>query len=938
MASFSSRGPNPSVPGVIKPDVTAPGVDIYAAFNTPLTSVPPTAPEYGIISGTSMSSPHAAGAVALLRALKPGWTPNQLKSALMTTGFTALPGSGSEAHEVKKENASTAADPFDMGGGRVELRRAARAGLLLDVTSPLDYLNANPGHPTAPGDPSTLNIASMANGSCQTSCTWTRTVTSAASGLPVTWTASVANPSGATLTVVPASFTLAPGASQTLTITATNDSLTPNAWRFGAVTLSPSVPSIPASRFPVAVRATGTSVDPCVVPSETVVTDASGDQLAPNGTAYDIESLAVAGLNPTLDGNPGSFIEWTLKVGDLDPDSLPRNSSWRMVWTSGATTYFVDMNTFEPTGVKFEYGALDANGIFQTQGAADKGAFTPDGTIEIAIAASKVGGPAAGAELTAINADTVLLVGGAGTGLLANVDTTGEGTYTLRECGTTATAPNAVNDTAITPEGTPVTINVLGNDTHPQGDALTVVSATEPAHGAAVVNANGTITYTPDAGYSGTDSFSYTVRDPDGETDTADVFVTIEPRCPTGTFTDDLESGSDGWTPQTAVNESPASLTWAVREDPTSTNLMNHSWHSDAATLMAKDDRIVMPAQDLTGASQLTFWHRYGFEEGFDGGVLEVSTDGGAVWKDILETDATFDTGGYTGAISTEFDSPIAGQPAWTGGPLDAALAPMTQVRVNVGALAGPDVVFRFRLVTDRLELGAMMGAGWWIDDVTVTKTALDCPPPPNEPPVAVDDAASTNKNTAVTIDVLANDSDPDGDPLTSGVVTQPANGSATRNADNTITYTPNTGFVGDDSFTYEIFDPNGLSSTATVRVTVVDESGPTPCFKYSPKKPNKNTNVKFDASCSSDEQSPDSQLVFEWDFRRRHDDATGINVKHRFGAAGMYTVTLRVTDPAGNSNTTSKEIKVKHDDDDDDDDGPEHGGGDDDDDDGGDD
>ncbi len=94
MASFSSRGPNPSVPGVIKPDVTAPGVDIYAAFNTPLTSVPPTAPEYGIISGTSMSSPHAAGAVALLRALKPTWTPSQLKSALMTTGFTAPPGRG----------------------------------------------------------------------------------------------------------------------------------------------------------------------------------------------------------------------------------------------------------------------------------------------------------------------------------------------------------------------------------------------------------------------------------------------------------------------------------------------------------------------------------------------------------------------------------------------------------------------------------------------------------------------------------------------------------------------------------------------------------------------------------------------------------------------------------------------------------------------------
>ena len=132
-----------------------------------------------------------------------------------------------------------------------------------------------------------------------------------------------------------------------------------------------------------------------------------------------------------------------------------------------------------------------------------------------------------GAVLTAINADTVLLVGGAGTGLLANVDTTSEGTYTLRACGVTSTAPNAVNDSATTPQGAAITINVLSNDTHPQNQALTLVSATDPPHGTAVANtANGTVTYTPDAAYSGTDSFSYTVRDPDGETDTANVLVT----------------------------------------------------------------------------------------------------------------------------------------------------------------------------------------------------------------------------------------------------------------------------------------------------------------------------------------------------------------------------------------------------------------------------
>jgi subtilisin family serine protease len=928
MASFSSRGPNPSVPGVVKPDVTAPGVDIYAAFNTPLTSVGPMPPEYGIISGTSMSSPHAAGAAALLRKLKPSWTPSQVKSALMTTGFTTPPGSGSEAHGVLKEDSATPATPFEMGGGRVELRRAARAGLLLDV-APDAYLNADP---TLGGDPKTLNIASMANENCRPSCSWTRTVTSAAAG-SVTWNASTSAPSGASLSVTPATFTLTQGQSQTLTISLTNTNLPPNAWRFGAVTLTPGN-GIPPTRLPVAVRASGESVETCVIPNETVVTDPSNDQLAGHSTAYDIQSLSAAGVFPQLNGEDNPNIRWTLKVQQLNPDAIPRNSSWRVVWTAvNGTTYFVDMNTFAPTGVAFEYGSLDANGIFQTQGAADEGSFAPDGTIEIAIATSKVGGSQAGQTLTAVNADAVFLVGGAGTGLLATVDTTSNGSYTLRDCGGTQTGPNAVNDNATTPEGAAITINVLANDTHPQNQQLDVTAASDPPHGAAVLNANDTITYTPDAAFTGSDSFTYTIRDPGGATDTATVFVTVEPRCQTGTFSDDLEPGAEpGW--QVATPANTAMLPpWAVTVDPGAKS-PNNSWFSEALTIDVKDDRLVMPAQDLTGLSRLTFWHRFGFEDGFDGGVLEVSTDNGATWKDVVDAGGSFETGAYNGSISPDFGSLIPGRAAWTGGVLDGgAVGPMTQVTVDVGALAGADRLFRFRLVTDPIGVGATPGVGWWIDDVTVTGTALACPPPPNLTPIARDDTATTNKNTAVTVNVLANDSDPDGDTMTTAVTEQPANGTATRNGDNTVTYTPNTSFVGTDTFRYSASDGKGGVSVATVTVTVVDASGPTPCFKYSPKKPNKNTQVKFDASCTTDEQSPDSELVFEWDFRSDGTyDATGMNVRHRFNAAGTFTVTLRVTDPGGLSNVTSKPITVKHDDDDDDDDGPEHGGGDDDD------
>lgn len=91
-------------------------------------------------------------------------------------------------------------------------------------------------------------------------------------------------------------------------------------------------------------------------------------------------------------------------------------------------------------------------------------------------------------------------------------------------------------------------------------------------------------------------------------------------------------------------------------------------------------------------------------------------------------------------------------------------------------------------------------------------------------PPTANDDTANTPQNTPVTINVLANDSDPDGDTLTVSVETPPANGSATVNPDKTITYTPDTGFTGEDTFTYKICGDEGCdisSDTATVTVTV---------------------------------------------------------------------------------------------------------------------
>jgi subtilisin family serine protease len=110
MTDFSSRGPNPVAPDIIKPDVTAPGIQILAG-NSPFPD-PGSTPPGGLfqaIAGTSMSSPHVAGVFALLKQAHPEWSAAMAKSALMTT-----------AHQnVLDNNRTSPADPFDMGAGHI---------------------------------------------------------------------------------------------------------------------------------------------------------------------------------------------------------------------------------------------------------------------------------------------------------------------------------------------------------------------------------------------------------------------------------------------------------------------------------------------------------------------------------------------------------------------------------------------------------------------------------------------------------------------------------------------------------------------------------------------------------------------------------------------------------------------------------------------------
>jgi len=130
IASFSSRGPNPLVPEIMKPDISAPGVDILAAYSPAGPSIDDSvlnaSEKYNILSGTSMACPHVAGVVAYVKSFHPNWSPAAIKSAIMTT---AEPINGS--YDLVGE--------FAYGSGNVNPQQALHPGLIYDITKQ-DYI------------------------------------------------------------------------------------------------------------------------------------------------------------------------------------------------------------------------------------------------------------------------------------------------------------------------------------------------------------------------------------------------------------------------------------------------------------------------------------------------------------------------------------------------------------------------------------------------------------------------------------------------------------------------------------------------------------------------------------------------------------------------------------------------------------------------------
>ncbi|PYR72642.1 MAG: hypothetical protein DMF87_27580, partial [Acidobacteria bacterium] len=196
-----------------------------------------------------------------------------------------------------------------------------------------------------------------------------------------------------------------------------------------------------------------------------------------------------------------------------------------------------------------------------------------------------------------------------------NYDGTDSFTYTLTDghggsaTGTVSVsvtavndAPAAVNDTAMTAEDTAVAIAVLSNDTDPDGDTLSVTGVSAPPHGEAVLNANGTITYTPAANYNGTDAFTYTIADGHGGTAAASVALTITAE------NDAPAAGSDTTTTAEDTAVSIAVLTNDTDPDGDTLTVSAASAATHGTTLVNADGTITYtPAANYNGLDSFTY-------------------------------------------------------------------------------------------------------------------------------------------------------------------------------------------------------------------------------------------------------------------------------------------------------------------------------------------
>lgn len=370
--------------------------------------------------------------------------------------------------------------------------------------------------------------------------------------------------------------------------------------------------------------------------------------------------------------------------------------------------------------------------------------------------------------------------------------------------------PVPAADTATTPGATPVAVPVLTNDGDPNGDELSVRSASTPANGTTAVQADGTVLYTPRAGFRGQDTFTYVVQDTRGGSDTATVTVTVTNAAPvavadayatnTGTAVDLSVLGNDrdpdGDATTAVLVTTPANGTVVLNPDGTGRYTPRAGFHgTDTFTYRAVDG--FTPAAQ---SAPVTVTISVNGAPLAQDDTATVPQGGADVVVPVLRND----TDPEDGTLSVTIDAP----PAHGG----ATALPDGRVRYTPDAgWAGRDT-FRYRVT----------------DEGGLTATATVAVTTANTPPVAVDDVASTaTSTTARALPVLANDSDVNvaagvpGQALTVASATADNGATVTRNTDGTLDVAPRTGFSGTVTVTYVVADGAGGTATGTLLLEV---------------------------------------------------------------------------------------------------------------------
>ena len=380
------------------------------------------------------------------------------------------------------------------------------------------------------------------------------------------------------------------------------------------------------------------------------------------------------------------------------------------------------------------------------------------------------------------------------------------------------TIPTAVDDTSSTDEDTAVDINVISNDTDADRDTLSVTAVTTPTSGGAAIVAGSTttVTYTPNAGFTGTDTFSYTVSD-GTDTDTGTVNLTV-------TAVND---------PPIAVNRPPVAVNDTAstpKDTAININVISNDTDADADTLSVT--QVTTPtngtAAIMAGRTTTTVTYtpnaNFNGTDGFDYTVTDgTDTDTGTV--NLTVTAVNDPPVAVDDTASTDEDTAININVVSNDTDAEGDTLSVTQVTTpsngTVAITSGSTTTVTY---TPNTNFNGTDGFDYTVSDgtdtdtgtVNLTVTAV------NDPPVAVNDSASTPKDTAININVISNDTDADGDTLSVTAVTTPTSGitAITAGSTTTVTYTPNANYNGTDSFTYTVSDGTA-TDTGTVNVTV---------------------------------------------------------------------------------------------------------------------